>query len=130
MNLCAQVVSLVAERLNFRILENYEMSIKSETAPLLETKHMLSKIMEKQTSKMSVPVQFFLISLSLREKCPNTEFFLGRIFPLSDVFHSTDQKKLRIWTLSRSLFLFRTFCSALSVQKKFRLQLVQLYFKL
>ena len=81
MNLCAQVVSLVAERLNFRILENYEMSIKSETVPLLETKHMLSKIMEKQTSKMSVPVQFFLISLSLREKCPNTEFFLGRIFP-------------------------------------------------
>ena len=31
--------------------------------------------------------------LSLREKCPNTEFFLVRIFQWSD------QKKLRIWTL-------------------------------
>ena len=30
---------------------------------------------------------------SLREKCPNTEFFLGRIFLYSD------QKKLRIWTI-------------------------------
>ena len=29
----------------------------------------------------------------LREKCPNTEFFLVRIFLYSD------QKKLRIWTL-------------------------------
>ena len=29
-NLCAQVVSLVSELLNFRILENYEMSIKPE----------------------------------------------------------------------------------------------------
>ena len=99
--------------------------------PPLETKHTLSKIMEKQTSKMPVPVQFFLISLSLCEKCPNTKFFLGRIFPFSDVFHSTDQKKLRIWTLFTQVILFRTFCSTLlSVQTKFRLQLVQLYFKL
>ena len=30
--------------------------------------------------------------LPLREKCPNTEFFLVRIFLYSD------QKKLRIWT--------------------------------
>ena len=30
---------------------------------------------------------------SLREKCPNTEVFLVRIFP------NSDQKKLRIWTL-------------------------------
>ena len=31
--------------------------------------------------------------MSLREKCPNTEFFLVRIR------QNTDQKKLRIWTL-------------------------------
>ena len=30
---------------------------------------------------------------ALREKCPNTEFFLLRIFLYSD------QKKIRIWTL-------------------------------
>ena len=30
---------------------------------------------------------------ALHERCPNTEFFLVRIFPPSD------QKKLRIWTL-------------------------------
>ena len=44
--------------------------------------------------------------------CPNTEFFLVRIFPHSDwirrdtkyfrMRENTDQKKLRIWTLSRS----------------------------
>ena len=32
-------------------------------------------------------------SEALREKCPNTEFFLVRIFP------NSDQKKLRIGTL-------------------------------
>ena len=32
-------------------------------------------------------------TLALRKKCPNTEFFLVRIFQHSD------QKKLRIWTL-------------------------------
>ena len=32
----------------------------------------------------------------MREKCPNTEVFLVLIFLYSD------QKKLRIWTLSRS----------------------------
>ena len=47
--------------------------------------------------------------LSLREKCPNTEFFLVRIFPQSDWIRSispysvrmrenTDQKNLCIWT--------------------------------
>ena len=34
-----------------------------------------------------------LCIFQLPEKCPNTEFFLVRIFPHSD------QKKLRIWTL-------------------------------
>ena len=37
---------------------------------------------------------------SLREKCPNTEFFLVRIFLYSDwIQENTDQKKLHIWTL-------------------------------
>ena len=33
------------------------------------------------------------MTISLREKCPNTEFFLVRIK------ENTDQEKLRIWTL-------------------------------
>ena len=37
---------------------------------------------------------------SLREKYPNTEFFLGRISLYSvQIQENTDQKKLRIWTL-------------------------------
>ena len=36
----------------------------------------------------------------LREKCPNTEFFLVRNFLYSDrIQENTDQKKLRIWKL-------------------------------
>ena len=35
-----------------------------------------------------------------REKCPNTEFFLVRIFLYSvQIQENTDKKKLRIWTL-------------------------------
>ena len=38
---------------------------------------------------------------SLREKCPNTEVFLVGIFLYFPVIQeNTDQKKLRIWTLS------------------------------
>ena len=37
--------------------------------------------------------------LALREKCPNTEFFLVRIFLYSDwIQENTDQAMLRIWT--------------------------------
>ena len=37
---------------------------------------------------------------TLREKCPNTEFFLVRIFLYSvRIQENTDHKKLRIWTL-------------------------------
>ena len=36
----------------------------------------------------------------LREKCPNTEFFLVRIFVHSvRIQENADQKKLRLWTL-------------------------------
>ena len=38
---------------------------------------------------------------SLREKCPNTKFFLVRTFLYSD------QKKLRIWTFFTQCFLYR-----------------------
>ena len=42
----------------------------------------------------------WLIKWSLREKCPNTEFFLVSIFLYSvRIQENTDQKKLRIWTL-------------------------------
>ena len=50
---------------------------------------------------------------TLREKCPNTEFFLIRIFPhlteygeirnispySAQMWENTDHKKIRIWTL-------------------------------
>ena len=39
-------------------------------------------------------------TLALREKCPNTELFLVRIFPYSvQIPENTDQKKFRIWRL-------------------------------
>ena len=39
-------------------------------------------------------------AFTLREKCPNTEFFVLRIFPHSvQIRENTKQKKLRIWTL-------------------------------
>ena len=45
-------------------------------------------------------------SNSLREKCPNTEFFLVRILLyLEKIQENTDQKKLRIWTLFTKWFL-------------------------
>ena len=43
--------------------------------------------------------------IALRENCPNTEFFLVRIFEFSifpnsgRMWENADQKKLRIWTL-------------------------------
>ena len=41
-----------------------------------------------------------MFKLTLRENCPNTEFFLVRILLYSvQIRGNTDQKKLRIWTL-------------------------------
>ena len=41
-----------------------------------------------------------LFNLALPEKCPNTEFFLVRIFLYSvQIQENADQEKLRIWTL-------------------------------
>ena len=62
---------------------------------------------------------FAYIDIPLREKCPNTEFFLVciftyllRKFPYSiRIWENTDQKKLRIWTLFKQrhslIFPFR-----------------------
>ena len=48
------------------------------------------------------PWNIFFLSLTLSQKCPNTEFFLGRMFLyLIRIQENTDQKKLRIWTLFR-----------------------------
>ena len=45
------------------------------------------------------PLESLQVCCTLREKCPNTEFFLVRIFPHSDwIRRDTDQKKLRICT--------------------------------
>ena len=41
---------------------------------------------------------------SLREKCPNTKFFLVRIFLYSvRIQENTDQEKLHIWTIFTQL---------------------------
>ena len=49
---------------------------------------------------LTCKVVMFLPKRTLREKCPNTEFFLVRIFPYFDrIRGNTDQKNLRIWTL-------------------------------
>ena len=59
------------------------------------------------------PKTIFEVMFSLCKKCPNTEFFLVRIFPYfgriwdllrkypysARIWENTDQKKLHIWTL-------------------------------
>ena len=58
-------------------------------------------------------------TVALRDKCPNTKLFLVRIFLFSDwnlqirkspysvrIQENTDQKQLRIWTLSGSVWSF------------------------
>ena len=48
---------------------------------------------------MSKIRNYFISSETLRERCLNTEFFLGRIFPYSvRIRENTEQEKLRIWT--------------------------------
>ena len=40
------------------------------------------------------------VNYALREKCPNTEFFLVRIFLYTvQIQENTDQEKLHIWRL-------------------------------
>ena len=66
-------------------------------------KFILQKLISRVTRFILYGVELFsFISFyepfSLREKCPNTEFFMVRIFLYSD------QKKLRIWTLFTQWF--------------------------
>ena len=59
---------------------------------------------------------------SLREKCPNTELFLLRIFLHSvQIQKNTDQKQLRIWTLfTQYMMAFAIFsCDIKGQQLKF-----------
>ena len=50
-------------------------------------------VRSRQLPDLTIDSKEFRAYLTLREKCPNTEFFLVRIF------RHSDQKKLRIWTL-------------------------------
>ena len=59
------------------------------------------------------------LGLSLREKCPNPEFFLARIFQ-----ENTDQEKLHIWTLSTQWLIFLKHSIILSFTTKFQTSLI------
>ena len=71
----------------------------------------------KQISKFFEPLYFCLISLlcpinvfrdSLREKCPDTEFYIWSVFPCiqSEYRKIRIRKKLRIWTLFTQWLLY------------------------
>ena len=62
---------------------------------------------------------------SLREKCPNPEFFLARIFLYSDwIQENTDQEKLHIWTLSTQWLIFLKHSIISSFTTKFQTSLI------
>ena len=59
-----------------------------------------SYAISKEGSRIFFQIAWNMSSRPLLEKCPNTEFFLVRIFMfLVRIQENTDQKKLRIWTL-------------------------------
>ena len=61
-----------------------------------------ASLKHKLTIKLVGPLKIWPFSRhqTWREKCPNTEFFLGRIFLYSvQTSGNMDQKNLRIWTL-------------------------------
>ena len=61
---------------------------------------------ERERERESCPNCFMQLFLSLREKCPNTEFFMVRIFLYSNwIQENTGQKKPRIWTIFRRCML-------------------------
>ena len=64
--------------------------------------------MIKSKIMLAVLASSYDFSISaLREKCSDTEFFLGRIFPYSvRMWENTDQKKLCIWKLFTQCFYF------------------------
>ena len=46
--------------------------------------------------------------LSLREKCPNTELFLVRIFPHSDTFHAVSSLLIKYFIFANIFFFINT----------------------
>ena len=78
--------------------------------------------------KTLVNLHTHICYFTLRDKCPNAEFFLVFLFRYSTwVCENTDQRKLRIWTLFTQchcvIFLFRVlryFCSLCSCNKFFK----------
>ena len=66
--------------------------------------------------KQNAIVKQNFIAKSLREKCPNTEFFLVRIFLYLDwIQKNVDQKKLRIWTLFTQWIVHGTLSTLLNL---------------
>ena len=60
----------------------------------------LHKLHKNSMILLKLAIEDKYATKTLREKCPNTEFFLVRIFLYSDwIQENMDQKKLRIWTL-------------------------------
>ena len=72
---------------------------------LITQKRINQKIQKTKKEKEATALNSILSSIqrlpfSLREKRPNTEFFLVRIFLYFDrIQENTDQKKLSIWAL-------------------------------
>ena len=61
----------------------------------------------------------YILNLSRREKCPNTDFFLVRIFPYSDLIReNADWKKLRILTLYTQCMALKSSLEENSSKKK------------
>ena len=53
--------------------------------------------------------------MSLRENCPNTEFFLVHIFLYSVwIQENTDKKKLRIWAHSTQCVTYEVYSAVMS----------------
>ena len=78
----------------------YEKLIFQEISKFLIENNLMSSKQSGFKSNDSSINQLLSMTHSLREKCPNTELFLVRIFLYSDwIQENTDQKKLRIWIL-------------------------------
>ena len=98
-----------AEAVTLMVLILYQSEDVGATYFLLSNKHlpMVFLLFSRPWSTIqNIPYYSFAWSVTLREKCPNTEFFLVRIFLHSDwirkfiqIQENTNQKKFRIWIL-------------------------------
>ena len=99
---------------NRKYQQNLKVSWRQSLVPSLSSRNKTQSqqlnITVKQISKFFEPLYFCLISLlcpinvfrdSLREKCPDTEFYIWSVFPCiqSEYRKIRIRKKLRIWTL-------------------------------